>query len=1318
MTDDARRDDARAPDAAEGVARNPAASERATAGPDDARPFDQVFAEERAAILAGRRLRAEGAGGRGDRGIVGSLDDDSQLTALAFSGGGIRSAIFNLGVAQGLARLRLLRAFDYLSVNSGGGYIGGWLLAWLRRAGIGAVEGELRRDACRDDESAGEGRRAAPGTKANDGAEAAPVTFLRRFSNYLTPRVGAFSADTWTMVSTYLRNLLLNQVILVLALAAILVVPRILVLVSSWIARLLPWVPLTCAVVALTVAIILLALNQLEVLLPRKKGPPWYALQGGVQAGVMLPLFVAAWFGGLWMWRSRVAEGTVVCDWLAGWWSSYRESQFLQGRVEPVVWAVLSAGLYLVVWILGALLLTLLVRRRAQGSMEVLVEKRRMFRALLLTAPLAGAVGGFLLWAVSSLSLAVEQAFAPAGYEGPWYLLHINVWRAPSITLVFLLTAFVHTGLMGRAFPEALRQWWSRLGAWMLIWSITWLGVFGIALYGPIVLVILGTLACGAMGGGWLASTAGGILVGRSTGNGDTKPPAWRRLVIAAAPQIFIIGLLAGVSLGVHALLDPPAEALSQGCQDFWIQAPANDGLEGKAEAAVSSEEQRIRDIVRCHTERLYLGTTRQFSAGVQGAADGNQAITPLLFLLLGASALVLSWRVDINQFSMHLFYRNRLIRAFLGASNTERTAQPFTGFDPGDDLPVTDLSPAVEQAGRLYDGPFPIVNIALNLISGEELAWQERKASSFVFTPLYSGYKVGRSAKTNEVLKPCAFRPTRGYQQIPKRGISLGTAMAISGAAASPAMGAATSPAMAFLLTVFNVRLGWWLGNPRHEGTWSRMGPTVGLLSLLAELFGSTNDQSRYVYLSDGGHFDNLALYELIRRRCRFIVVSDAGADPDMTFEDVGNAVRKCCTDFGVEIDLDPDEIHKDPHTGLSHWHCAVGRIRYDHLDGSPPGILVYVKASLTGDEPIDDQAYSAGNKEFPHQSTADQWFSESQFESYRKLGEHVALKVFGAVDRAPATLSREDLFVRLSQAWFPPRNVPDGVFSRLTTALDELMERLRTDEQIAFLVPQIYPEWPELAGAVKDAPQPRMWLPETHAELVGGFFFCHSLIQIMEDCYLDLDLDHEFDHPDNRGWMNLFKHWSWAGMLRATWAVTASTFGVRFQTFCHRYLGLEVGEVRVEEVTLPGGADSTRLEEVLGQPSITGRLNFLELRLVRSLVALHAAADSLLILRLAVRDPTGPPEGEGEADELQFTFGFALARGRELLYLRVQDHLRKMGLARAALRRLVREDLVEGVVDLRAEDLPEWSNQTPGEARMGKLAQLFRSARQQEEE
>ncbi len=163
------------------------------------------------------------------------------------------------------------------------------------------------------------------------------------------------------------------------------------------------------------------------------------------------------------------------------------------------------------------------------------------------------------------------------------------------------------------------------------------------------------------------------------------------------------------------------------------------------------------------------------------------------------------------------------------------------------------------------YARPLHVVSAALNLVAGNNLAWQERKAETFTFSPLHSGsYRLG-------------YRPTVEYGG--DTGVTLGTAMTISGAAASPNMGYHTSAPLAFLMTLFNVRLGWWLGNPGVSGKWTfrRNSPRNALMPLIAESLGKTNDTYSYVYLSDGGHFENLGLYEMVLRRVHYIVVSDA---------------------------------------------------------------------------------------------------------------------------------------------------------------------------------------------------------------------------------------------------------------------------------------------------------------------------------------------------------------------------------------------------------------------------------------------------------
>jgi hypothetical protein len=267
-----------------------------------------------------------------------------------------------------------------------------------------------------------------------------------------------------------------------------------------------------------------------------------------------------------------------------------------------------------------------------------------------------------------------------------------------------------------------------------------------------------------------------------------------------------------------------------------------------------------------------------------------------------------------------------------------------------------------------------------------------------------------------------------------------VGAAVSISGAAASPNMGYHSVPSLAFLMAFFNVRLGYWAGNPRNKNTWTKPGPMVGLLCLLAELFGQTDDEARYVYLSDGGHFENLGVYELVKRRCKFIIACDAGADGNYALGDLGSAIRKCREDMGIEIKLSTPNLKPDKDTNLTKWHCAIGEIRYDQVDvGAERGIFVYLKSSLTGDETTDILNYHREHPDFPHQSTEDQWFSESQFEAYRRLGQHVVewlLEPVGAAGTDP--LKAVDLFKKLKDKWTTePTPPPDeGLLSKIRRA------------------------------------------------------------------------------------------------------------------------------------------------------------------------------------------------------------------------------------------------------------------------------------------
>jgi hypothetical protein len=192
-------------------------------------------------------------------------------------------------------------------------------------------------------------------------------------------------------------------------------------------------------------------------------------------------------------------------------------------------------------------------------------------------------------------------------------------------------------------------------------------------------------------------------------------------------------------------------------------------------------------------------------------------------------------------------------------------------------------------------------------------------------------------------------------------------------------------------------------------------------------ELLGLTRDDNPYIYLSDGGHFENLALYEMVRRRCRLIVLSDAGCDPDFAFEDLGNAVRKISLDLGINIEFKGIEKMRrrpmagskaEPVPGVESLY-AIGVVDYpgaDDVEGDKPsekGIILYIKPSYYPDviKNVGVRNYAVANPDFPHQSTSDQWFDEPQFESYRALGFEVMDTVLsGAVNeligKEPITL------------------------------------------------------------------------------------------------------------------------------------------------------------------------------------------------------------------------------------------------------------------------------------------------------------------------
>jgi hypothetical protein len=511
---------------------------------------------------------------------------------------------------------------------------------------------------------------------------------------------------------------------------------------------------------------------------------------------------------------------------------------------------------------------------------------------------------------------------------------------APALIMaVVMLVNFLFTGLTSKVTKDEDREWWGRSAAWILVTIASWIVVN--------LVVLWGAQAISPEKGNQLV-----VFLGHVKANPIANT---------------ILGAFGGITGIVGALLALRSKLSKRLGRQIGSQWPL----------IIAAVVFFVLLAVIISWILLLIGSQRW----LQNPNDWRGQLF-VVFILTGAMAvvgIVMGFFINANQFSLHATYRNRLIRAYLAASLVPEVRKPslFTGFDPADNFALRELPP---------EKPLHVINGTLNLVKGEQLAWQERKAESFTMSRLHCGcLHVG-------------YRSSAEYGD----AITLGTAMAISGAAANPNMGYHSSPIVGFLMTLFNVRLGWWLGNPGSRGakTWRRSGPWYSVGPLFSEALGRTTDRSKYVNLSDGGHFENLGLYEMVLRRCHFIVVSDAGEDPECTFADLGEAVRKIRVDFGIPIEFDEIKIFPrsdDFMRNRNGRRCAIGRICYSAVDGAtvPDGVLIYIKPACYGDEPRDIYEYFKTNKTFPHESTTDQFFSESQFESYRMLGAYTMEKL-----------------------------------------------------------------------------------------------------------------------------------------------------------------------------------------------------------------------------------------------------------------------------------------------------------------------------------
>jgi hypothetical protein len=337
---------------------------------------------------------------------------------------------------------------------------------------------------------------------------------------------------------------------------------------------------------------------------------------------------------------------------------------------------------------------------------------------------------------------------------------------------------------------------------------------------------------------------------------------------------------------------------------------------------------------------------------------------------LLIAILLLLLWLMQTpNANSLHRLYRDRLSKAFCFEMNGEKIMA-------NDGLLLSKINSE--------NTPYHLLNAALNLQGSEEVNKRGRNADFFVLSPLFSGSQATKYCRTAEL-------------EAVDKTLNIATAMAVSGAAISSNMGSESIKVLTPTLALMNFRLGYWTRNPREAGAKKVMPKNFALLS---EAFGFLDECSSHIYLTDGGHIENLGVYELLRRRCRIIIAIDGEADPELNFPAFVKLQRHARIDLGIRITMKWDqirsastEVQKDGKGRSSGPHCAIGRIDYSEKD---KGILLYVKSSVTGDENDYISDYNRRFEPFPHENTGDQFFSEEQFEVYRALGFHMVKGLF----------------------------------------------------------------------------------------------------------------------------------------------------------------------------------------------------------------------------------------------------------------------------------------------------------------------------------
>ncbi|WP_158939473.1 patatin-like phospholipase family protein [Burkholderia sp. S171] len=893
-----------------------------------------------------------------------SPHDAAGIPGLAISGGGIRSAVFSLGVLQAMADQHVLKHFGYVSTVSGGSYIGAFYGSLfvpdtLRSGSAQTAASEFKAQARQAAGTLG------PKTCAATPASVTSIAYLRDNCNYLVPNG---MNDVLQSIAFSLRNWFALQYVIGVSLLTVLLWVSLANHTIFHFARFADhWHPLFRSVPGL--------------------------LAIGVSILLISPLSRAYWL------TQNLAEGTR---------SAY--------KVLP------AASLILVT-------LIALVSVEINRPGTILPVHSTTASSSLINYSFVG-LGS---WFVILTEILAVIAFATA-----WSFVNRNAspgksgiaWRAGP-------RAKPASRLDSRAFADRLRNALTnayttplRIGRHRFFSGPVQVMIWAAAIAAIDALGQIGYACAPALAGHMcvLAAASGATTTAAASADTSSVPAS---LGVLAGSGAAIWGaakfLLSEGSTVTNQIMKVPKIVLASVAAilaalitlTFWsIAARAADaGLRHYARktALLDNLSSTWRDAN--HGGLLFLGLT-----------------CVVILMLAVIDGLCIQF---LNLSTYQRFYSTRLTRAFIGATNRVRLDQAnrrdVTALVPGDSIAM----------GQYYHGqscaPVHLINTTINKTIDWNSSLVQRGSRGMIMSIGPAGMTVGAKLgvlkcewdRANDISTP-ATHTLSGHPtpNIWLESLTLGDWIAISGAAVSTGLGQLTRPGYSLLLGIANIRLGYWWDTysaPFRHGTKSSPRTRVPLpddkdpkrifrekvfgtqFCLTSELLGQFDGpRGRRWYLTDGGHFENTGAYELLRRQLAFIVIFDNGCDPVYQFDDLANLMRRVRVDFGIEIfessckisspdglRLNPSLIAKSFDAFAKNPDYLAIRLMARFPDGRTGQILA-IKPRLTAAAPHDVRQYKNTSPDFPHETTADQFFDDVQWESHRALGYSQARALF----------------------------------------------------------------------------------------------------------------------------------------------------------------------------------------------------------------------------------------------------------------------------------------------------------------------------------